>query len=45
MVVDFVVLIIRLRIVFAKVNTASQAIRRDINKLLRKAYNLTELER
>ena len=49
MIVGLVVLIgmvvIRLLNVFAEVNTASQAMRRDINKLLRKASNLTESER
>lgn len=48
MIVGLVVLIgmvvIRLLNVFAEVNTASQAMRRDINKLLRKASNLTESE-
>ena len=49
MIVGLVVLIgmvvIRLLNVFAEVNTASQAMRLDINKLLRKASNLTESER
>ena len=49
MIVCFVVLIgmvvIRLLNVFAEVNTASQAMRRDINKLLHRASNLTETER
>ena len=49
MIVGLVVLIgmvvIRLLNVFAEVNTASQAMRRDINKLLRKASNLKESER
>lgn len=48
MIVGLVVLIgmvvIRLLNVFAEVNTASQAMRRDINKLLRKASNLAESE-
>ena len=37
--------VIRLLHVFAEVNTASQAMRRDINKLLHRASNLTESER
>ena len=49
MIVGLVVLIgmvvIRLLNVFAEINTASQAMRLDINKLLRKASNLTESER
>ena len=49
MIVGLVVLIgivvIRLLNVFAEVNTASQAMRRDINKLLHRASNLTETER
>ena len=49
MIVGLVMLIgkvvIRLLNVFAEVNTASQAMRQDINKLLRKALNLSELEK
>ena len=49
MIVGLVVVIgmvvIRLLNVFAEVNTGSQAMHRDINKLLRKASNLTESER
>lgn len=49
MIVGLVVLIgmvvIRLLNVFAEVNTASQAMRRDINKLLHRASNLTETQR
>ena len=39
------VVVIRLLGLFTKVNTASQAMRRDINKLLHKASSLTEAER
>ena len=37
--------VIRLLNVFAEVNAASQAMRRDINKLLHRTSNLTETER
>ncbi len=37
--------VIRLLGLFTEVNTASQAMRRDINKLLHKASSLTEAER
>ena len=39
------VVVISLLGLFTKVNTASQAMRRDINKLLHKASSLTEAER
>jgi ABC-type protease/lipase transport system fused ATPase/permease subunit len=39
------VVVIRLLGLFSEVNTASQAMRRDINKLLHKASSLTEAER
>ena len=39
------VVVIRLLGLFTEVNTASQAMRRDINKLLHKASSLTEAER
>jgi len=39
------VAIMRLLNIFTEVNHASQAMRKDINKLLHKASNLTEEER
>ena len=39
------VLVIRLLGLFTEVNTASQAMRRDINKLLHQASSVTEAER
>ena len=39
------VVVIRLLGLFTEVNTASQAMRRDINKLLHKASSLTEAEK
>ena len=39
------VVVIRLLGLFTKVNTASQAMRRDINKLLHQASSVTEAER
>ena len=45
LVVFFGVVVIRLLGLFTEINTASQAMRRDTNKLLYKASSLTEAER